>query len=89
MSGTTSRKPLANGRKRKWQPPTDAPLVFKPRETWTDDFVCLSKQNVENTPSQTSLMELKEAGLGRKKVTFSDKLGNFSHVKITLEEFFS
>ena len=60
---------------------------FKPRESWTHWFVCLSDKDGEIVPSREQKLKLKE-GLGEQKIVFANKKGSFSHVKRTLEKAF-
>lgn len=46
---------------------------------------CSQTQNKTRPPSQESLLSLKESGLGRKRVVFPNKNGNFEHLKNVLE----
>ena len=62
-----------------------AVIMIQPKESWTHDFCVLSDPEQDKTPSQESLAALKEAGLGKRKVTFSNKNGNFEHFKAVLE----
>ena len=48
-------------------------------------FFVLSDPEQNKTPSQESLAALKEAGLGRRRVVFPNKNGNFEHFKAVLE----
>lgn len=61
-------------------------MRFKPKETWTHTFVCLSDIKDFDVPSREKKRRLKDGGLGEKKVIFNDKNGSFQHVKTTLEE---
>lgn len=66
-----------------------APYVrFKPKESWTHLFVCLSDKDGGTVPSREQKLKLKEAGLGERKIVFADKKGSFAHVKSTLENVF-
>lgn len=60
---------------------------FQPRETWTHDFLCLSKTNVCKVPTKTEKFALLAADLGRKKVVFNSK-DDAKAVKLTLEKIF-
>ena len=59
--------------------------MIQPKESWTHDFCLLSNTEQDKTPSQESLVALKEAELGRKRVVFPNKSGNFEHMKHVLE----
>ena len=61
-------------------------MQFKPKESWTHIFVCLSDIEEDQIPSRERKQVLKEGGLGEKKLIFSDKNGSFQHVKTTLEK---
>ena len=60
-------------------------IMTQPKESWMHDFWVLSDPEQDKTPSQESLAALKEAGLGRRRVTFPNKNGNFEHFKAVLE----
>lgn len=60
-------------------------IMIQPKESWTHDFCLLSNTEQDKTPSQESLLALKEAGLGRKKLVFPNKNGNFEDLKGVLE----
>lgn len=62
-----------------------AVIMIQPKESWTHDFCLLSNTEQDKTPSQESLVALKEAELGRKRVVFPSKNGNFEHMKQVLE----
>ena len=57
------------------------------KETWTHDFFCLSKTNTSYPPGQKEKIGLTDAGLGRKKVTFSHD-GDAAHVAKQLEKIY-
>ena len=48
-------------------------VVFQPIKSWTHDFCLLSDQISGVTPSINQLSNLKDAGLGRKRIVFPDK----------------
>ena len=56
-------------------------IMIQPKESWTHDFCLLSNTKQDKTPSQESLLALKEAGLGRRKVVFPNRNGNFEDLK--------
>ena len=58
---------------------------YKPKVSWTHTFVCLADKDEKSVPSREEKRILKEAGLGEKKIIFTDKNGSFSHIKSTLE----
>ena len=51
-------------------------VVIQPKESWTHDFCLLSGTSENMSPSLQTVCKLKEAGLGRKKITFPDKHGS-------------
>ena len=55
---------------------------------WTHQFMCLSNKDQETIPSREEKYTLNNAGLGEKKVVFSDKRGSSEHVKSVLENDF-
>ena len=61
-------------------------VVFQPRKTWTHDFCLLSNPSCNVTPSISQLTKLKDAGLGRKRITFPDKKASFMKFKSSLEK---
>ncbi len=61
-------------------------VVFQPRKTWTHDFCLLSNPSRNVTPSISQLSKLKDAGLGRKRITFQDKHALFMKFKSSLEK---
>eukprot|EP00794_Sanderia_malayensis_P020887 gene20887-22938_t len=63
-------------------------VFIKPKETWTHDFCLLANPKDTRTPSLSTLVTLKEAGLGRKKVTFDDKRCGHGKVRQVLETVF-
>ena len=62
-----------------------AAFMIQPKESWTHDFCLLSNTEQDKTHSQESLVALKGAELGRKRVFFPNKSGNFEHMKHVLE----
>ena len=58
---------------------------FKPKETWTHTFICLSERDAFTNPSRGEKICLKETGLGERKIVFNDKKGNFAHFQGVLE----
>ena len=60
-------------------------IMIQPKESWTHDFCLLSNTEQDKIPSQESLLALKEAGLGRKKLVFPNKNGNFEDLKGVIE----
>lgn len=59
--------------------------MIQPKESWTHDFCLLSNTEQDKTSSQESLVALKEAELGRKRVVFPNKNRNFEYMKHVLE----
>ena len=64
------------------------PVFIPPRETWTRDFCLLSKTTDSKVPTFAEMNQLKEAGLGRKKVTFPDKKAGHNEVCKCLEKIY-
>lgn len=60
-------------------------VPFFMKDTWTKGFLVLSSK--EN-PRVDMLRSLQAAGLGKVKVVFKDKNGDFSHLQNTLQEYF-
>ncbi|XP_066910994.1 uncharacterized protein [Clytia hemisphaerica] len=58
---------------------------FIPPSTWTHDFFLLASKHAEKSPDRLTVLELNNAGLGKKKVVFQDKKGDHSHIRKTLE----
>jgi hypothetical protein len=56
------------------------------KDTWTHDFLLLSSPSTDKTPSVKEANEPLSAGLGKKRITFSNKQGDFNHLKSTLEK---
>ena len=69
----SSRRPAPQSRNQFSAPPrkkgkyTYAPTYFKPRETWTHEFLCLSYSQQDVVPSKDMKWKLQAAGLGKKK----------------------
>ena len=76
-----SRNQIAGPPKKKGR---HASIFFKPRETWTHEFLCLSYCRQEVVPSKEMKWKLQVAGLGKKKVCFYSK-ANATEVKTKLE----
>ena len=49
--------------------------MIQPKETWTRDFCLLANSEQNKTPTQESLLHLKEAGLGQERIVFKRLLG--------------
>eukprot|EP00111_Clytia_hemisphaerica_P014791 TCONS_00043606-protein len=62
------------------------PKKAKPASPWSHNFVCLAGTNSPTTPNAEDLTELNLAGLGKKRVVFTDKNGDHEHVRYILEE---
>lgn len=60
-------------------------VVFQPKKSWTHDFCLFSDPTRSVTPSISQLSQLKDAGLGRKRIVFPDKKALFIKVKSVLE----
>ena len=58
---------------------------FKPKETWTHTFICLSEKDVFTNPSRQERICLKEAGLSERKIVINDKKGNFAYFQGVLK----
>lgn len=65
---------------------TGVQFIIQPKETWTHDFCLLSSTIANTSPTISNLARLKDAGLGRTKVTFPDKNANFCKLKEALEK---
>ena len=61
--------------------------LYRTRETWTHDFMCLGKREQLKVPSQRGKMLLIDGGLGGMKISF-DHNGNAEHVQERLEIYF-
>lgn len=85
----STRRPAPQSRNQIAGPPKKkerhASVFFKPRETWTHEFLCLSYCRQEVVPSKEMKWKLQVAGLGKKKVCFYSK-ANATEVKTKLEE---
>lgn len=60
---------------------------FKPHDTWTHDFFCLSNRQQRCVPTRVEKSRLQKAGLGRKRISFH-KNADASKVKTSLENTF-
>lgn len=80
-----SRSTTSSGSGRSSRRPTP---YFKPKETWTHNFICLAEKDVLSIPGREEKMSLKESGLGEKNIVFSDKKGNFAYIQGVLERQF-
>ena len=56
------------------------------KDTWTHDFFLLSSPSTDKTPSIKEANNLLYAGLGKRRITFSNKQGYFNHLKTALEK---
>ena len=85
----SNRRPAPQSRNQFSAPPRKkgkyAPMFFKPRETWTHEFLCLSYSQQEVVPSKDMKWKLQAAGLGKKKICFPSK-ANATELKHKLEE---
>ena len=43
---------------------------FKPKDTWTHDFLCLASPLRQCVPTRAEKLRLQNAGLGRKRISF-------------------
>jgi hypothetical protein len=75
-----------SGTKFSWPYPAKKP--WKPKDSWTHQFVCLSNVGCQNIPNRSEKCVLKDAGLGDFRVVFSNKRGGHAHIKETLESVF-
>ena len=62
--------------------------LYHIKETWTHDFCCLPSTDQTKTPSASQTEALKQAGLGKTKIVFKNKLASHSEVCNILEEHF-
>eukprot|EP00794_Sanderia_malayensis_P012362 gene12362-13633_t len=60
-------------------------VIVAPKETYTHDFCLLAQKNATKTPSLTELTRLKEAGLGKRRITFDNKKSGHGKVRQVLE----
>ena len=70
--------PLTNPNRQNKRPKV---VVFQPRNSWTHDFCLLSDNSHSVTRSISQLSELKDAGLGRKRIVFPNKKALFMELK--------
>ena len=63
-------------------------VPFFVKDTWTKEFLVLLSPSDDKTPQVDMIRSLQAASLGKVKVVFKDKNGDFSHLKNTLEEYF-
>ena len=63
-------------------------MPFFVKDTWTKEFLVLSSPLDDKTPRVDMLQSLNAAGLGKMKVVFKDKNGDFNHLRSTLEDYF-
>ena len=76
----------SSGTKFSWPYPAKKP--WKPKDSWTHQFVCLANVGCQNIPNRSEKRVLKDAGLGDFRVVFSNKRGGHAHIKETLESVF-
>lgn len=70
----------------KKKPRKQTNVVFiQPKESWTHDFCLLSDKSARKTPSSSMLLGLREAGLGKRKITFDDKRSSHGKLRQVLE----
>lgn len=79
---------LSNSRPQKKACTVQAVIPIVVKDTWTHDFLLLQSPLSGKTPSVSELTSLSLAGLGRKKVVFNNKHGDFGHLRSTLEKEF-
>ena len=80
------RRALSNPRPKKI-PRLGSPYPVK--ETWTHDFFLLALTNATKSPNFNEANSLIAAGLGKKRIVFPDKNGDFNHIKQVLEHKFT
>ena len=80
---TSSASASASASKYCW--PAPYYKKWKPKETWTHQFVCLPDVDCNTVPNRSEKARLREAGLGDQRVIFTNKKGGHDHVKQTLE----
>ena len=78
-----SRPSTSSGSKYYW--PAPYYKKWKPKETWTHQFVCLPNVDCNTVPNRSEKASLRDAGLGDQRVVFTNKKGGHDHVKQTLE----
>ena len=78
-----SRPSTSSGSKYYW--PAPYYKKWKPKETWTHQFVCLPNVDCNTVPNRSEKASLQDAGLGDQRVVFTNKKGGHDHVKQTLE----
>lgn len=83
-----SRAQLSNARPRKKARTVQSVIPIVVKDTWTHDFLLLQSPSCAKTSSVSELTSLSLAGLGRKKVVFNNKHGDFGHLRSTLEKEF-
>ena len=79
---------LSNSRPRKRPRTLQTVLPIVVKDTWTHDFLLLQSPSSDKTPTVSELTSLSLAGLGRRKVVFNNKRGDFGHLRNTLEKEF-
>jgi len=57
--------------------------------TWTHDFFLLALTDATKSPNFHEANSLIAAGLGKKRIVFPDKNGDFNHIKQLLEQEFT
>ena len=90
LTGLPKLFPVFTGNRRSGfeSPSTSRWKPYKIKDTWTHHFMCLSDKDQGTIPSREEKNRLINAGLGEKKVVFSDKRGSWEHVKSVLEKEF-
>ena len=78
-----SRSSTSSGSKYYW--PAPYYKKWKPKETWTHQFVCLPNVDCNMMPNRSKKASLRETGLGDQRVVFTNKKCGHDHVKQTLE----
>lgn len=54
---------------------------YKVKETWTHEFCVLADKDQRQVPSTSMKQELREAGLGQRRIVFRNKKGDFKHIQ--------
>ncbi|KAJ7377170.1 hypothetical protein OS493_030369 [Desmophyllum pertusum] len=54
---------------------------YKVKETWTHEFCVLADKDQRQTPSTAMKQQLREVGLGQRRIVFTNKKGDFKHIQ--------
>ena len=85
LGGGGKREPLPRSATHTKKPKKQNYVVITPKETYTHDFCLLSSKHSTKTPSLMELTKLREAGLGKCKITFDNKRSGHGKVRQVLE----